>query len=296
MYFHDKSVDFTAKNFGTNIKWGLSKKTLDFNSNKFGYNVLTKNKRKGFFASVLDALKEPTLIILLFSFVIALGSSVGSVLAGEKADYGECLGILFAILLSVSITLIMEKSSQKAFDALNRIYDNVTVRVIREGEIVRINQKYVAVGDIILLESGEKIVADGRLIESSALAVDESALTGESDNAQKDASVVLNDKTPLAERKNCVYSGTFVVSGSGKMIVTAIGDNTDISPRPVREPMRTLSKIPVPHTPSQLHLFQGYNPADVLYSYPLCNDSSSSYKHEIWPHPSTNQVLQVHEL
>ena len=228
MYFHDKSVDFTAKNFGTNIKWGLSKKTLDFNSNKFGYNVLTKNKKKGFFASVLDALKEPTLIILLFSFVIALGSSVGSVLAGEKADYGECLGILFAILLSVSITLIMEKSSQKAFDALNRIYDNVTVRVIREGEIVRINQKYVAVGDVILLESGEKIVADGRLIESSALAVDESALTGESDNAQKDSGLILNEKIPLAERKNCVYSGTFVVSGSGKMIVTAIGDNTEI--------------------------------------------------------------------
>lgn len=228
MSFHDKSVEFTEKKLGTDIRWGLTRKALEKSVTYNGYNTLTKKKKKSFFSRLIDAFKEPTLIILLFSFVIALGSNIGGALGGGETDYSECFGILFAIVLSVSITLIMEGSSQKAFDALNRIYDNITVKVIRDGEIITINQKYVAVGDVILLNSGEKIVADGRLIESISLTVDESALTGESDNCQKDANAVLNGGITLAERKNCVYSGTFVVGGSGKMIVTAIGDNTEI--------------------------------------------------------------------
>jgi Ca2+-transporting ATPase len=122
----------------------------------------------------------------------------------------------------------MESSSQKAFEMLNRVYDNIAVRVIRYGKVVAISQKDVCVGDVILIESGDKIIADGRLIESNELAVDESALTGESVDVKKNALAILNKNATLAERVNCVYSGTFVKSGSGKMIVTAVGDKTEI--------------------------------------------------------------------
>ncbi|MBO5714348.1 MAG: calcium-translocating P-type ATPase, PMCA-type, partial [Clostridia bacterium] len=125
-------------------------------------------------------------------------------------------------------TLIMEVSSARAFDTLNKIYDNITVRVIRDGTVLTISQRFVTVGDIILIESGDKIVADGRLVESNSLTVDESVLTGESLPVKKQADVVINNKSLLAERINMVYSGTFVASGSGKMVVTQIGDSTEI--------------------------------------------------------------------
>jgi len=228
MHFFNQPVKSVLDNFSVNEKRGLSYEMVKQNTAKFGQNLLTQKKKKGFFARVLDAVKEPMLIILLFGFCIALGANIGKQLKTGDGDFGECFGILFAVILSVSITLIMEGSSQKAFATLNKIYDNLTVKVLRDGVVIVLSRALVTVGDIILLESGDKIVADGRLIESSSLLVDESALTGESVAVQKNAEVVLNLSTPLAERINCVYSGTFVTGGSGKMIVTAVGDKTEI--------------------------------------------------------------------
>ena len=228
MHFHDKTATQTATYFQTSLRSGLSENALSQNVKKYGYNKLEKRKEKGFFKRLLTCVSEPMIIILIFSLVIALGSNIGTALKGGVADFSECFGILFAVVLSVSITMIMEGSSKKAFDALNKIYDNVSVKVVRSGEIILVNQKYLTVGDVVLLESGDKIVADGRLIESNALSVDESALTGESANSHKNADVVLDAGVPLAERKNCVYSGTFVLTGSGKMLVTAVGGDTEI--------------------------------------------------------------------
>lgn len=228
MDFHDKNLGFVANVLGTDVNVGLSSKKLSENINKFGKNKLTEKKKQGFFARVANALKEPMLIILLFGFVLTFGINFGKFLKVGEGDFSECFGILGAVVLSVSITLIMEGSSQKAFSALNRIYDNVAVRVIRDGRSIVISQQDVAVGDIVLIESGDKIIADGRLIESVSLTVDESALTGESHSLSKDAKVVLNASVPLAERRNCVYSGTFVTGGNGKMIITAVGDKTEI--------------------------------------------------------------------
>ncbi len=228
MDFYSSTIQQTAKALGTNISSGLNKNSLEKNLKIYGYNQLTKKKKEGFFKKLFGALKEPMLLILIFSFCIALGSSIGEYVKTKTADFTECFGILCAIVLSTAITLIMEGSSAKAFETLNKIYDNATVKVLREGQVIVINQKYLAVGDVVLLSGGDKIFADGRLIESNFLSVDESALTGESNNSDKFAEKVLNLGAPLAERENCVYSGTFVISGSGKMIVTAVGDATEI--------------------------------------------------------------------
>lgn len=228
MNFYDKTPIDVSNYFSTSIKKGLSSKTLEQNVNKYGYNKLIQKKEDGFFKRLFSCLKEPLIIILLFSLIIAFGSNLGSFLKGGESDFTECFGILFAVLLSVSITMIMEGSSKKAFDALNKIYDNATVKVIRGGEVILVNQQYITVGDIILIESGDKIVADGRLIESNSLSVDESALTGESVSSNKNSDAVLPSGVALAERVNFVYSGTFVLGGSGKMIVTAVGNQTEI--------------------------------------------------------------------
>ena len=228
MTFYDKSAKEIATMLNSDINFGLDNKAVDENIKKFGLNSLTKKKKNGFFKKLFSALKEPMLIILLFAFAVAFGADFGQYLKTGKADFSECFGILVAIILSVSITLVMERSSKKAFEKLNVMYDNLMVKVIRNGKLCVINQNEVAVGDVILIESGNKIIADGRIIEQTSLFVDESALTGESLAVAKSEEVIFAEKVPLAERKNCVFSGTFVTSGNAKMIVTAVGDNTEI--------------------------------------------------------------------
>ena len=168
------------------------------------------------------------LVILTFALIVAFGTNLGKFIKSGEGDFGECFGILFAIVLSVSITLVMESSSERAFEALGRIYERITVKVVREGQIITMSQAELVVGDVVFLESGDKIVADGRLLEGSDLLIDESALTGESLAQRKNADIVLKSTVPLAERVNSVYSGTFVTGGSGKMLVTAVGDKTEI--------------------------------------------------------------------
>lgn len=228
MEFYDKSAEYAVKSLKSNINFGLTPAQVGERLNKFGFNKLTGEKKRGFFTRLLSALKEPMLLILTFGLIIAFGANLGKLLKTGEADFSECFGILAAVVLSVSITLIMEGSSRKAFEKLNGIYDNLSVKVIRNGRVTVVGQQFLTVGDVVLLEDGDKIVADGRLVYSRALSVDESALTGESVAGRKDYAAVLDYGTPLAERKNCVYSGTFVASGEGKMLVTAVGDGTEI--------------------------------------------------------------------
>ena len=102
------------------------------------------------------------------------------------------------------------------------------------GKTITISQKDVVCGDIMLIESGDKIVADGRIIESNGLMVDESSLTGESQPRKKEKNIKLNGTVALADRVNSVYSGTFVTSGSAKIIVTGVGGKTEIGKRAVK--------------------------------------------------------------
>ncbi len=228
MDFHAQTVQNTLSTLSVSANIGLSETEVKTRRLNHGANTLTKSKKRKFISKVFDALKEPMLLILIFSFILAFGVALGKYFKTGDGDFGECFGILFAVVLSVSITLIMEGSSEKAFNALNKIYDNVYVKVLRDGEIKAVLQEQLVVGDIVLIETGDKIVADGRLIESESLSVDESALTGESYPVKKDASAVLQISSHLADRKNCVYSGTFVSGGNGKMAVTAVGDKTEI--------------------------------------------------------------------
>lgn len=207
---------------------GLNESQVIINRRKYGINEITKKKPKSLLKKVVDALSEPMLIILEISAIITLGVNIGKALKSGNGDFYECFGILFAILISVVLTVVMEGKSQKAFETLNSVYDSVAVKVKRKGEVVMIPQKEIVVGDIIVLESGDKVVADGKIISSNNLTVDESTLTGESLAVLKDENAVLSEKTPLAERKNMVYSGTFVTAGYAEVVVTAVGDDAEI--------------------------------------------------------------------
>lgn len=228
MDHHAESAADALKALGSDAERGLGDAAAKKSAEKYGKNVIERKKGKGLFARIGEALCEPMILILLFGLAVTFGTNLGRLLRTGEGDFAECIGIAGAIALSVGITLFMEGSSQKAFAALGKMYDKISVKALRGGKVVYLAKDEIVCGDILLLSAGDKVPADGRLIESRALFADESALTGESAPSAKDAGALLGANAPLAERKNMLYSGTFVSAGEGKLLVTAVGKDTEM--------------------------------------------------------------------
>lgn len=214
--------------YGANANRGLTEAQAQKNKEQYGENALTRRKPDTLLKRLWDAATEPMLLMLIAAGLIALAVNIVRQVTGGEADFLECVGVFVAIALSVVISVVMEGRSAKAFEALSKINADMTVRAVRDGQTVTLQSAHLAVGDVVLLSAGDKVPADGQLLESTALQVDESALTGESFPVKKDSKLVLTDeKTPLAERANMLYSGTFVTEGNGRLLVTAVGDATE---------------------------------------------------------------------
>lgn len=225
--FMENQEDLICR-LNTNSSVGLTTQQAAQNQAKYGSNTLTREKPESLVKRILGAASEPMILMLVMAGVIALIVNIIRASTGGEADFLECVGIFAAISLSVIITVVMEGKSAKAFEALSKISEDTMIKVLRNGDTVMLGQKELVVGDILLLSTGDKIPADGRLLESMGLAADESALTGESVPAKKDAvSIITDEKTPLAERYNMLYSGNYITSGYCKMVVTAVGDSTE---------------------------------------------------------------------
>ncbi len=216
------------KSLSVDEKTGLKNNAVYSMRKLNGVNVLTEKKPKSIVNRLIEALLEPMMLVLLIAFVITLGVNIGKFIKSGRGDFYECLGIFIAIAVSVNLTVIMEGKSQKAFQTLSKLGRASAVKVKRNGEIKFIKQEEIVVGDIVMLEAGNKIPADGRLLRCVDFKVDESTLTGESLAVSKNADVILKVGSPLGERSNCVYSGTFVARGEATYVVTAVGDRAEI--------------------------------------------------------------------
>lgn len=223
-----ESKEVLMKQLSTNVTTGLKEEQVKKNRELHGMNTLTRQKSESLLRRIWNATTEPMIIMLIMAGVIAFIVNIIRGMTGGEADLLECVGIFAAISLSVIITVVMEGKSAKAFEALSQISDNTVIKAMRNGNVVMLNQEDIVVGDILLLSSGDKIPADGRLLESVGLAADESALTGESVPAKKNAEIeIIDEKTPLAERANMLYCGNFITNGYCTMVVTAVGDSTE---------------------------------------------------------------------
>jgi len=218
----------TLERLGTNPQVGLTDDEVKINAEKYGVNEFKKQKSTPLIMRIIGAAKEPMILMLIIAAFITLGVNCIKYFKYGQVEFIESIGIFGAISLAVAITVIMEGRSEKAFEALNKIKEDIKVKAIRSGNICLINQQELVVGDIVQFEMGDRIPIDGRLIEDVALNVDESSLTGESMSVKKDSNIVFtDDKTPVAERRNMLYSGCFITGGSGTIIVTEVGDNTE---------------------------------------------------------------------
>ena len=196
------------------IKNGLTDKEVLSNKNKYGSNAITNTKKNSFISLLIESLGDPIIRILL----IALG--IKTIFLIKDFDWYETVGIVIAIFLASFISSISEYGSEKAFEKLQDESSKIKCRVRRNGKVVEINVDDVVVGDIVLLEAGERIPADGIIVDGE-ISVDESTLNGESKEKYK-----YPNHNNINDDHNTVYRGTVVYSKEAIMLVTKVGNET----------------------------------------------------------------------
>ena len=220
-------ADEVLRELGGDRRQGLTEEAVRASREAHGANELSRPEQIGWFKRIIEAFKEPMILLLVMALLIMVGVNVAHLLSDGHTEFAECVGVALAILLSVGISVGMEGRSAKAFEALRGMGADVHPRVLRNGKSVRIPQSELVVGDIMFVGTGDKLTADGRLIESSGLVADESALTGESAPVEKDATAQVAETAPVAERPTMLYAGSYVTAGTGLMVVTAVGMHTE---------------------------------------------------------------------
>lgn len=199
---------------------GLTDEQVRKSRDEHGVNLLTPPKRPSLWKLYLEKFEDPVVRVLL---VAALFSLIISIVENE---YAETIGIIVAILLATGIGFFFEYDAGKKFDLLNAVNEETLVKVIRNGHVQEIPRKDVVVGDIVVLETGEEVPADGELLEAISLQVNESNLTGEPVVTKTTVEADFDEEATYAS--NRILRGTTVVDGHGTMRVEAVGDATEI--------------------------------------------------------------------
>jgi len=209
---------------------GLASKEASERLQKYGYNELVEKRRISPFQIFLNQFKDIFVIMLLIAIVLSvvIGWYKSTAAAGHNGaldEYVDAITIAAIVALNAIVGFVQEYRSEKAIEAMKKLAAP-RARVLRDGKERIIPAREVVPGDIILLEAGDRIPADARLIETVELKTEEAALTGESTPVNKSVEVV-DEKTPVADRKNMVFMGTHTTYGRGKAIVVATGMSTE---------------------------------------------------------------------
>ncbi|MCC3863621.1 calcium-translocating P-type ATPase, PMCA-type [Terrisporobacter petrolearius] len=230
MKFFNEKQDKVLKELAVTVETGIESKEIDSRRNTYGFNEFTPKEEGSFFDDLKEALSEPMIVILIAAAII-------SAVVGETHD---AIGIICAIAIGVGIGMVTEGKSKKAAEALSKLTENIEVKVLRDGKVQQISKNELLPGDIVYIETGDMVPADGRLVESVNLKVREDMLTGESDDVSKNADITIPmekieskgqtiEQEPIpAKQINMVFGGTLVAYGRGTMVVTSIGDNSEM--------------------------------------------------------------------
>ena len=213
--YYNEDVETVLKKLDSSES-GLLLKEVDNRLKKDGKNILPHKNRPSWFELYLKEFQSPIELILVFTVIVSFA-------VGEIVD---AFVILFIILVDTIMGAFQENKALKSVESLNNMIKSKS-KVLRDGKEYLIDSELIVVGDILLLESGDRINADARIVESTNLQVDESVLTGESLHVQKN-NQVLSDNTILAERKNMLYAGCSVITGIALAVVVSTGIQTEI--------------------------------------------------------------------
>ena len=207
---------------------------------KYGPNELVEGKKKTVLQIFLEQYKDFLVIILI----------IAAIVSGFMGDAESAAVILIVITMNAILGTVQTVKAEQSLASLKKL-SGPEAKVLRGGSVVQIPSSEVTVGDIVMLDAGDYIPADGRIIECTSLKVDESALTGESLGVEKMTDVIDQDEVPLGDRVNMVYSGSFVTYGRGSFVVTGIGMETEVGK--IASLLKTTSEK---RTPLQVNLDQ----------------------------------------
>ncbi len=242
-YYHQDADSVLAELHSA--KEGLSAQEAQRRLEENGKNKLAEGKKDSLIKQFFKQMADPMIIILL------VAAAISGVLAGVQGEsFADVIIILSVVLINAILGVYQENKAEKAIEALQEMAA-ATSKVLRDGKVEIVHSEDLVVGDIVLLEAGDAVPADGRLIENASLKIEEAALTGESVPVTKFVDLINLEEVPLGDRKNMAYMGSTVVYGRGTMVVTATGMDTEMG-----KIADALTKAEDGQTPLQIKLSQ----------------------------------------
>ncbi len=223
MHWHTLNIETIEKQLGTNAKNGIGSIEAQGRLKTYGENRLIEKKPRSFIRRFFAQLEDFMVIVLMIAAVVSI--LMQFLQPPEHREYIDSIIIFAIVLLNALLGVIQESKAEQSLSALKKMSSPQT-KVIRDGRLLVLDSALVVPGDLCSIEAGDFIPADGRLVETASLRIEESALTGESLPVEKDATLVFDEETTLAERKNMAYSGTHVAYGRGILLVTGTGMQT----------------------------------------------------------------------
>jgi Ca2+-transporting ATPase len=244
--WHSKEKEKVILDLESDLK-GLSAEKVERKRREFGYNELKERKRTSALQIFFSQLRNTFALMLIIAIIISvfLGWYETLILHDARITietFVDGIAIGAIVILNAIIGFVQEYRSEKAIEALKKL-TTPKARVVREGKEMQIPARELVPGDILVLEAGDRIPADGRLLDVVELSIDESVLTGES-NAVKKSTEILPAESSIADRKNMVFTGTNVVNGRGRAVVTSTGISTQFGQ--ISEMVQTVEKEEIP--------------------------------------------------
>ena len=217
------SKEEVIRNLQTSINRGLTEDEVKRRQLKYGKNKLKDKPKESVIIKLLKQFQDFMIIILIIASII---SAVVSTMQGEN-DYIDSIIIISIVVLNAIMGVVQESKAEKSIEALKQMTPQIA-KVIRNNQIQEINAEELVPGDIIILESGNYVPADCRLLESYQLKIEESSLTGENEPVHKDADLIFKENIPLGDMLNIASMATIVVNGHAKAVVTKVGMETNV--------------------------------------------------------------------
>jgi Ca2+-transporting ATPase len=229
--WHTLKLEQTLSQLESDRESGLTSQQVVAHLERYGPNELVEAEGRSNWQILFEQFTNIMLILLIVVALISGALDFMDLRAGQldpgEIPFKDTIAILAIVILNGLLGYLQESKAEKDLAALKKLASS-RVRVIRDGRIVEVDSKELVPGDIMLLEAGVQVAADGRLVEESNLQIRESALTGEAQSVNKEAKVELPADTPLGDRVNLVFQGTEVVQGRGTVIVTGTGMQTEL--------------------------------------------------------------------
>ena len=218
----NKTVKDVEKELQTDLNKGLDNSKVVAHREKYGLNELKEGKKETLIQKFIAQFKDFSIIVLIIAAIVS-----GIVGVAEGEGITDTIIIMIVVLVNAIIGVAQEAKAEKSLEALKKL-STPHAKVLRDGVVQSVNSTELVPGDIVVLEAGDFVPADGRLIEAVSLIIDESALTGESVPVTKSIEVIDKEDVSLGDMHNCMFSSTYVTYGRGKAIVTGTGMNTEI--------------------------------------------------------------------